>query len=313
MRPNHFQIYPASILAPGKLNWQILGKWMVGPSSCSRKWNPRVSIFTLNALWSSGILWGSHFVFSCHTGRLRSYKNQQLEGKKSKYSASKFLSCESWKMLELDQVSHGTWACRGKEFRCSLSLTVFIKCILFNAKNHPRPLLKHNFRKSSLISTTCQWLFNRFKKTYSCFTFLLNSFLTRMSGLCKNSVSSKIINTASEVFPVNVQPASQSHGNSLQRRCFCLVWNKFLPRWTIQCLRITLLTINRDKEIQLHCSHGIPLSLDTSVKMHTSEPEWRFCLIVSLRTHESFCQNDLISWHTCKTYTVIDAFWRLLK
>lgn len=99
-----------------------------------------------------------------------------------------------------------------------------------------------------------------------------------------------------------VQPSSQSHGNSLQRCCFSLVWNKFLHRWTIQCLRITLLTINRDKEIRLHCSRGIPLSLDTSVKMHTSEHEWSFCLIVSLRTHESFCQNDLISWHLQNIY-----------
>lgn len=123
------------------------------------------------------------------------------------------------------------------------------------------------------------------------------SFPTRISGLCKNSVFSKIIKIASVVFPMIVQPASQSHGNSLQRCCFSLVWNKFLHRWTIQCLRITLLTINRDKDIQLHCSRGIPLSLDTSVKMHTSELEWSFCLIVSLRTHESFCQNELISWH----------------
>lgn len=206
-------------------------------------------------------------------------------------------------MLELDQVSHGTWACRGKEFRCGLSLTVLIKCILFNAKSFPDPLLKRNFRKSSPISKTCQWLFNRFFKKYSCLTFLLYSFLTRISGLCKNSVFSKIIRTASEVFPVIVQPASQSHGNSLQRCFFCLVWNKFLHRWTIQCLRITLLTNSRDKEIQLHCSHGIPLSLDTSVKMHTSEPEWNFCLIVSLRTCESFCQNDLISWHLQNIYS----------
>lgn len=123
------------------------------------------------------------------------------------------------------------------------------------------------------------------------------------SQVCKKSVFSKIINTASEVFPAIVQPASQSHGNSLQRCCFCLVWNKFLHRWTIQCLRITLLTINRDKEIQLHCSRGIPLSLDTSVKMHTPEPERSYCLIVSLRTRESFCQNDLISWHLQNIYS----------
>lgn len=129
------------------------------------------SIFTVNALWSSGILWGSHSDFSCHAGRLRSYKNQHLKGKKSKYSASMFLSCESWKMLELDQVRHGTWACRGKEFRYGLSLTVFIKYILFNAKKPPCPLLKCNFRKSSLISTTCQWWFNRFLKNIHALLF----------------------------------------------------------------------------------------------------------------------------------------------
>lgn len=164
MRPNHLQIYPASTLAPGKLNWQIHEKGMVGPSSCWRKQNPRVSIFTLNALWSSGILWDSHSVFPCRAGKAKKLQKSILRREKSKYSASKFLSCESWKMLELDQVSHGTWACRGKELKCGLSLTLFIKCILFNAKNHPRPLLKHNSRKSSLILTTCQWLFNRLKK-----------------------------------------------------------------------------------------------------------------------------------------------------
>lgn len=153
------------------------------------------------------------------------------------------------------------------------------------------------------ITTTCHWLFLGFFKSYPCLTFLCNFDSLSESEVSKNSVCFKITKFAPSVFPIIVQPASQSHENSLLRCCFSLVWNKFLHRWTIQCLRITLLTINRDKEIQLHFSHGIPLSLDTSVKMHTSEPEWSFCLIVSLSTCGSFCQNYLISWHLQNIYT----------
>lgn len=134
-------------------------------------------------------------------------------------------------------------------------------------------------------------------------TFMPYHVLRSLRILC----SLKITTFAPAVFPIIVQPASQSHGNSLLRCYFSLVWNKFLHRWTIQRLRITLLTINRDKEIQLRFSHGIPLSLDTSVKMHTLEPEWSFCLIVSLSTCGSFCQNYLISWHLQK-YILIYAF-----
>lgn len=206
-------------------------------------------------------------------------------------------------MLELAHVSHVTWACMDKGFRCGPSPTVFIKCILFNTQKLPGLLLKLNFRKSSPISTSCQWLFHGFFRNYPCPTFLLSFYSLPESQVFARTVFSKIFEIASAVFTMIVQPASQSHGNSSQRCCFSLVWNKFLHRWTIQCLRITLSTINRDKEIQLYCSHGIPLSLDTSVKMHTSEPELSFCLTVSLRTGESFCQNDIISWHLQNVYS----------